>query len=353
MDCGSSEEAHLFATQLATAIVFPSALQSAIELDLLELIKKAGPGALVSPADLAAQIPTTNPEAPDMLDRILRLLASHSVLNCSLKTLPDGRVERLYSLAPVCEFLTKNDDGVSLAPLLLLYQDIVLKRSWDKLKDAVVEGGIPFNKAYGMSGFEYGAKDPSFSKTFNEAMFGHSTIVMKKILETYDGFKGLKSMVDVGGGIGGSINIIVSKYPSIKAINFDLPYVLQHAPSYPGVEHVSGDMFVSVPKADAIFMKWISHNWTDEHCLKLFKNCYEAIPENGKVIVVDFILPEEANNGLATQNIFQFDLAMLTHTPGGKQRTEREFQALAQGAGFTKFHKVCCAYNYWIMEFIK
>ncbi|KAL2226876.1 caffeic acid 3-O-methyltransferase 2 [Sesamum indicum] len=349
----SEEESCLFAMQLASFSVLPMVLKSAIELDLLELIKKAGPGAFVSPAELAAQLPTSNPEAHVMLDRILRLLASYSVVNCSLKKLPDGGVERLYGLAPVCKFLTKNDDGVSMAPLLLMNQDKILMESWYHLKDAVLDGGIPFNKAYGMTAFDYHGTDPRFNKVFNQGMSNHSTIIMKKILETYNGFQGLKTVVDVGGGTGATLSMIVSKYPSIKGINFDLSHVIEDAPSYPGVEHVGGDMFVSVPKGDAIFMKWICHDWSDEHCLKFLKNCYEALPENGKVILVECILPEAPDTGLATKNVVHIDVIMLAHNPGGKERTEKEFQTLAQGAGFKGFDKVCCAHNSWIMELRK
>ncbi|XP_038715097.1 caffeic acid 3-O-methyltransferase 2-like, partial [Tripterygium wilfordii] len=53
----------------------------------------------------------------------------------------------------------------------------------------------------------------------------------------------------IGGGLGVTLSLITSKYPSIVGINFDLPDVVQHVPSYPG-----GDMFASVPKEDAIFM---------------------------------------------------------------------------------------------------
>lgn len=102
------------------------------------------------------------------------------------------------------------------------------------MKDAVLEGGIPFNRAYGMTAFEYHGKDPRFNKVFNNGMSGHSTITMKKILETYKAFEGLKSIVDVGGGTGATLNMIVSKYPTIKGINFDLPHVIDDAPSYPG-----------------------------------------------------------------------------------------------------------------------
>ncbi|KAF2299176.1 hypothetical protein GH714_030903 [Hevea brasiliensis] len=320
--------------QLAGASVLPMVLKSAIELDLLEIMAKAGPGAFLSPSDIASQLPTTNPDAPVMLDRILRLLASYSVLTYSLRTLPDGKVERLYGLAPVCKFLTKNEDGVSIAALCLTNQDKVLMESWYHLKDAVLEGGIPFNKAYGMISFEYHGTDPRFNKLFNKGMSDHSTITTKKILETYKGFEGLSSIVDVGGGTGAVLSMI---------------RLLLRV----GVEHVGGDMFVRVPKGDAIFMKWICHDWSDEHCLKFLKNCYRALPPNGKVIIAEFILPVAPDRSLATKPVVHNDCMMLVHNPGGKERTEKEFEALAKGAGFQGFRVVCEAFNTYVMEFLK
>lgn len=85
-----------------------------------------------------------------------------------------------------------------------------------------------------MTAFEYHGTDPRFNKVFNRGMSDHSTITMKKILEDYKGFEGLKSLVDVGGGTGATLNMILSKYPNIKGINFDLPHVIEDAPAYPG-----------------------------------------------------------------------------------------------------------------------
>ncbi|KAL3653727.1 Caffeic acid 3-O-methyltransferase 1 [Castilleja foliolosa] len=64
-------------------------------------------------------------------------------------------------------------------------------------------------------------------------------------------------------------------------------------------------------------------------------------------------MPEIPDTGLETQNVAHVDVIMLAHNPGGKERTEKEFQALAKGAGFKEFHKVCCVYNTWIMELRK
>nr|DAD35907.1 TPA_asm: hypothetical protein HUJ06_006547 [Nelumbo nucifera] len=83
----------LFAMQLASASVLPMVLKAAMELNVLEIIAREGPGAHLSPLEIAAHLSTQNPEAPVLLDRILRLLASHSVLTCSLhQTHGDGRV---------------------------------------------------------------------------------------------------------------------------------------------------------------------------------------------------------------------------------------------------------------------
>lgn len=60
------------------------------------------------------------------------------------------------------------------------------------------------------------------------------TTHMKRILETYTGFEGISTLVDVGGGTGHGLKMIISKYPSIKGINFDLPQVIENAPPFPG-----------------------------------------------------------------------------------------------------------------------
>ena len=65
-------------------------------------------------------------------------------------------------------------------------------------------------------------------------MYNVTTIVVKKILETYKGFEQIKNLVDVGGNLGVTLSLIVSKYPHIKATNFDLRQVIESAPVYPG-----------------------------------------------------------------------------------------------------------------------
>ncbi|KAL2972654.1 hypothetical protein AAZX31_14G005100 [Glycine max] len=192
------------------------------------------------------------------------------------------------------------------------------------------------------------------NKLFNKGLSDISSITMKKILETYNGFEGVGSVVDVGGGTGAIINMVASKYPTTKCVNFDLPHVIKEAPAYTGVEHISGDMFVSVPKGDVIFMKWVCHDWNDEQCLKLLKNCYDSLPDDtGKVILAEGISPETPDSNLAARCEFQMDVIMLCHSPNGKEKTEKEYKALAKGAGFHGFRIASCVLNTHVMEFLK
>ncbi|GMN42773.1 hypothetical protein TIFTF001_011981 [Ficus carica] len=147
----------------------------------------------------------------------------------------------------------------------------------------------------------------------------NTTIVVKNILKFNKGFNHLKQLVDVGGGIGVTLNLITSKYPQIKGINFDLPHVIQ------------------MP----LLTQWILHDWGDEYCLKLLKNCYEAIPDNGKVIVVEAIFPVKPEISIAVKSTSQIDVSLMTQTQGGKERSQEEFLALATGAGFRGIKFVC------------
>nr|QLI49050.1 O-methyltransferase 1 [Gloriosa superba] len=346
------EEKALFlsAMRLTSAAGLPMVVKAAIELDVLEIIARAGPGAQLSASEIASRIPgAASSEAPAVLDRMLRFLACHSVLT---STSVDGK-ERRYGLAPVCRFLTRDKDGASIGDVVLVDLDPVLLACWEQMKYLVLEGISPFTKAHGTTAFEYHGVNPRINKVFNNAMASNSTIILRKILEIYKGFEGVTQLVDVGGGLGITLKMIISKYPHIKGINYDLPHVISDAPTLPGVENIGGDMFVEIPSASTIFMKWILHDWSDEHCLKILKNCWKALPNGGKAIIMEAILPETPKTDAASQEAFYSDLCMLISNVGGKERTRNEFKSLAMDAGFTKFETVSCALNIWVMELTK
>ncbi|XVF42582.1 hypothetical protein PTKIN_Ptkin01aG0375500 [Pterospermum kingtungense] len=347
------DEDCLQAIQLATSTVLPFALKVAVDLDLFEIIAKAGPDSMLAPAEIVSHLPANNPGAPSIIDRILRFLAAHSILTCKLVTDKDGETKRVYGIASIGKYFVRNEDGISVVPMLNMTLDRRLVECWNFLKEATLEGGISFVRGFGMDVFETVAKDRNLANIFNQSMSNHTAIVMKKVLEGYKGFEGVSQVVDVGGGLGTNLKLIVSKYSQIKGINFDLPLVVKDAPNIPGVEHVGGDLLTKVPHGEVIFMKWVLHDWGDEQCLKILKNCYEAISESGKVILLESIVPEVPIADLATTTTLNFDLGLLHLLPGAKERTMKEFETLAKEAGFTSLKPVCRAYNYWVMELHK
>ncbi|KAJ8443722.1 hypothetical protein Cgig2_029627 [Carnegiea gigantea] len=197
------------------------------------------------------------------LTRLDCSLATHEEPGCNhiharlhAPALPnDGPIERLYRFAPAYQSSSSSLSlNICFGPMRgHRNRGSVLEKH--HLKDAVLGGDSAFKKAHGMTLFEYFGTDMRFSKVFNDAMLNYSTITMKKMLENCNGFDDLSTLVDVGGGPGQTLNMIIAKYPTIRGVNFDLAHVIKDAPKYDGVEQ--GGMFVGVPKGDAIFTKEI------------------------------------------------------------------------------------------------
>lgn len=337
------DDPYLCAALLSLSQVFPAVLNAAIDINLFDIIAKAQSSrdSSLSASQIASLLPNQHPQLPNRLERILPLLASYSLLDCSIRTNQDGKTERVYALSQAGKYFAFDNDGSSLAPLTTLvhhgYHDL-----WKNVKDAIVNPNskIHFENVYGMPPFEYMERNAELNQSFYKAMAHFDPLQVKRVLKFYKGFEGVSTLVDVGGGIGETLKQIVSAYPSIKGINFDLPQMIQDAPPLPGIEHVGGSMFESVPNGDAILLKHVCHNWSDEDCIKFLKNCHKALPPHGKVIVWEHMVPEIPNSSNTSKHTCSVsNLMFLAH--GGKERTENEFRNLCKSSGFSKFHVAC------------
>lgn len=123
----------LQALQLTGLFILPVMLNAAIDLDVFGIISRAG-GAGVSAGEIASKISEeSQPGATTRLDRMLGLLASHSLLTCSLRAVGSGdkgRFERIYGLTPTAEYFLRRDRGKSLAPLLPLVFHQAITALW-------------------------------------------------------------------------------------------------------------------------------------------------------------------------------------------------------------------------------
>ncbi|KAG2331556.1 hypothetical protein Bca52824_002736 [Brassica carinata] len=354
-------DASLQAESLVNTMAFLMVLKSALELGVIDTMASVEEGVWLSSSEIAFRLPTkpSNPDAPVLLERMLILLASHSLLKYRMVGTGEnsraGKMERVYAAEPVCMFFLNRGDGSgSLASLFMVALSEVFFKSWAHLKDVILKGKDAFTSAHGMKIFEYTASNEPFAELFNRAMSEYSTLTMKKVLEVYRGFEDVNTLVDVGGGIGTIMALVTSKYTHIKGINFDIPSVLTHPPIYPGVEHVSGDMFKEIPKGDAIFLKCVLHDWTNEDCVRILKNCWRSLSERGKVIIVDMITPIKPEiNDFSSNIVFAMDMTMLTQCSGGKERSFSQIETLASDSGFLRCEVICQANSHCVIEIHK
>ncbi|KAH9725316.1 methyltransferase 2 domain-containing protein [Citrus sinensis] len=83
-------------------------------------------------------------------------------------------------------------------------------------------------------------------------------------------------------------------------------------PSIPGVTHIGGGMFKSIPAVDAIFMKWVLTTWTDDECKLIMENCYKALPAGGELIACEPVLPDDSNESQRTRALLEGDIFVMT-----------------------------------------
>ncbi|KAL8098402.1 acetylserotonin O-methyltransferase-like [Apium graveolens] len=304
-------------------------VKCAIELAIPEILEKHGDPMTLS--QLSSALSCSSPA----LYRIMRFLLNRGIFK---ETITDQGTMG-YVQTPLSRLLIK-DGNNSLATLLLFESSSVMLAPWHFLSAQVLDDGTSaFVRAHGKNVWQYAVENPGHSKFIDEAMACDTRSTVPAILEGCpEVFNGLSSMVDVGGGNGTALGILIKACPWIRGINFDVPHVLSVAPEYEGIEHVGGDMFVSVPKANAIFIKWVLHDWNDDECIQILKNCREAISEYGtagKVIIIEAVIEDKKGDKLKDVGLM-LDMVMLAHTSKGKERTAEEWAYVLHEAGFTR-----------------
>ncbi|CBI21921.3 unnamed protein product, partial [Vitis vinifera] len=259
------------------------------------------------------------------------------VLKCAIQLgIPDE--EEGYSLTFASQFLLK-DEPVSGVPFLLLQLDPILTAPWHFLGDWFQnEDPTPFHTAHRKSFWDYAVHEPKLNDIFNETMVSDSRLIANMIVRQYkEVFEGLASLVDVGGGTGTMVKAIAKAFPQLKCIVFDQPHVVANLEVGENLEIVGGNIFEAIPPADAILLKWILHDWSDEECVKILKKCKGAIPnKGGKVIIIDMVVESNKGDNKAVETQLFIDMLMMV-VVAGKERNEKEWEKLFLAAGFTHY----------------
>ncbi len=150
-------------------------------------------------------------------------------------------------------------------------------------------------------------------------------------------FSEFQTVIDAGGATGNLLSTILNRYPEPRGILFDLPHAVADAPALiqarglvDRIRIEAGNFFESVPAGgDAYLLSHIIHDWKDAECLTILGNCRRAMNPDSRLFIVEMVLP----TGDTPHPGKMLDINMLTIT-GGMERTEPEYYALLDKAGF-------------------
>ncbi|TVU25719.1 hypothetical protein EJB05_28224, partial [Eragrostis curvula] len=314
------------------AFIKSMAFKAAMELRLADAIDHHG-GAATLP-QIATKV-TLHPSKIPCLRRLMRVLTVTGVFS----VIKDPTGDQIYQLTPASRLLIGSS---SLAPTLsLILNNIFVSPflgfgSW-------LEHELPdlslFEMKHGHTIWEVVGHDATMSTLFNDGMVADTRFLMDiAIRECGDVFQGINSLVDVAGGLGAAAQAISKAFPQIDVSVLELAHVVHNAPAGTKLKYVAGDMFESIPPANAVFLKWVLHDWGDSECVKILKNCKNAIPPRdagGKVIIVDAVIGASPSNLKLTETHVLYDLFITV--ANGIERDEQEWRNIIFGAGFSDY----------------
>jgi SAM-dependent methyltransferase len=293
------------------------AVHMAAKLGIADLLA----GAPVSVADLARATETHEPS----LYRLLRALASLGIF---------AETEEGFELTPMAEHL-RSDSPSSLRELVMMHGEPWHWRAWEDALHSVRTGEPAFDKAHGQDFFGYLRDHAGPAAVFDEAMSDISRSQHAAVVDAYD-FSGIGHLVDVGGGRGTLLTLVLNAYPDLTGTLFDLPDVvegarrtLERAGVRDRCQVVAGDFFESVPRADAYLLAHVVHDWRDAEAARILENCRKSIAPGGRLVLAEIVIPpgNEFSHGKL------LDLEMLVCL-AGRERTEAEYARLLDSAGF-------------------
>ncbi|MFJ3973833.1 methyltransferase [Streptomyces sp. NPDC090021] len=235
--------------------------------------------------------------------------------------------------------LLRSDVPNSVRPMLMPYFDEGIWGAWGALSATVRTGGPALEQVRGVSLFDYLAQQPAVSSEFNEAMALSARLEAPAVALAHD-FARYRTAVDLGGGNGTLMANLLAAHPQLRGTLFDTPTGLAEAPSVLAAHGVAdrceiavGDFFASVPDgADVYLLKSVLHDWDDEQCIRILRNCRGAVPADGRLLVVEVVMPERMT--AQTDHFSVISDINLLATTSGRERTAEEFRRILTAGGF-------------------
>ncbi|MFI1281388.1 methyltransferase [Streptomyces sp. NPDC020858] len=259
--------------------------------------------------------------------RILRALSGHGLFAVR----PDGRFEQ----TPLSDKL-RDDVPDSMRGFALLMSHPLLWEEWGHLFTTVETGEPNLPKLRGMGALDYFQANPAYMGVFFQAFGQLSESETEPILAAYD-FSGFGTVVDVIAGRGSLLAGILQQAPDVKGVLFDSEVATADSPALFEAAGVADRLTIEhggpldkLPSgADAYVFKHIIHDFSEEDAVTALRNAREAIGPDGKLLVIEYVLPENNEHHLG-HTIDLWLMLML----GAQDRTLAQYTELFAKAGF-------------------
>jgi len=306
-------------------------------------------------ADLLADGPMTVDELsaaakarPDLLRRLVRGLADIGLVTLE----DDDRVSATEMGA-----LLRSGTAGSMRELAL-YRGGPSYTSWGKLEHTVRTGEPAFEAALGAPFFSYMRDHPEDGAAFDGGMTRLSLDIIDEALARYD-FSVARRILDVGGGRGHFAAAVLEAHPQLEGAVLDLPERIGAADAYlrgrglgERCAAIGGNFFDSVPVGyDVHILKWILHDWNDASCRQLLAQCRAALPADGRLLVVELLLPDGAAADGRLRPAIQTDLFMLVNFADSRERSLDEYERLLGDCGFALEQAIALPSSFSVLDF--
>ncbi|MDP4511750.1 ArsR family transcriptional regulator [Nonomuraea turcica] len=194
----------------------------------------------------------------------------------------------------------------------------------------------------GLSLYEHLTHNPALGADFDHFMTARSTAAGHD-LAAIDDFAHVRTVADLGGGLGGVLAAILRAHRHLQGILAERADVAARAQTYLAeqgladrVKLAPGDLFDAIPaSAQRYLLLSVLHNYSDDDCLTLLtlvRQTMEGTGEDTELWIVEGMLPSVPG---AASRWYSTDIRMMALFGGGQVRSSADYYRLTERAGLT------------------
>ena len=221
--------------------------------------------------------------------------------------------------------------GVPGLAQMIAHHDVLYRDLEDPIKFFKAQGETELARFWPYVFGTQGANDPEVAETYSKLMSDSQGLVAEETLRALP-LKGIRKLMDVGGGTGAFLRAVADQHPDLSLTLFDLPTVVAKADVPDGTRIVPGSFREdTLPEdVDAISLVRVLYDHADGTVQGLLRKVYTALPPGGRLIVSEPMAGGDQPTRAGDAYFAIYTLAMQT----GKTRSVQEVQTHLARAGF-------------------